>query len=226
MAENNNYPQLPKAAYWSLRKFLNKRPSTALDGQIVASEINVQVTAARQYIVEMSRLGILDEDGKLTELGHEWRHDDTYRAATNKILDNCYSAGLVAVASPGEAERAKVVNWFSKEGLGTGSAGNKAATYLMLANDPILTAAEVTGAKGSPTRKPKASSSKPSQKAAQPEQVNTPIVAGEDGVVPQQPRGSDSIPLNINLQIHISADASAEQINLVFEAMRRHLYGS
>jgi hypothetical protein len=36
----------------------------------------------------------------------------------------------------------------------------------------------------------------------------------------------DPIPLNVNVQIHISADASGEQIESIFSAMRRYLYDS
>ena len=33
------------------------------------------------------------------------------------------------------------------------------------------------------------------------------------------------MPLNINVQIHISAEATGEQIESIFTAMRRYLYG-
>ncbi len=226
MVDSTNYPQLPKAAYWALRKFLNKRPSIALDSQIVAAEINVQATAAKQYIVEMQRLGIVDADGKLTTLGNDWRIDDTYRTATDRIMNNCYSEGLVAIASPGEAERQKVVSWFVREGLGTGSAGNKAATYLMLANDSILSGPELASQKANTGSKPKVTRPKPDANTSQSSRTSAPTVNLEAEKQRQPTPNNSSIPLNINLQIHISADASAEQINLVFESMKRHLYGS
>jgi hypothetical protein len=226
MAEASTYPQIPKSAYWALRRFLNKRPNVTLAGDLVAAEISVQPTAAKQYVIELQRLGILDGEAKLTKLGHEWRLDDTYRTATNSIIEACYPESLFALAHPGEAEKAKVMGWFAAQGLGTGSAGNKAATYLLLANDNSMGEGDASTSKKGSTSSGREGAAKRAARIAKQVPELGRAVAEQQGTFGEQQNNQASIPLNINLQIHISADASPEQINLVFESMKRHLYGS
>lgn len=125
---------------------------------------------------------------------------------------------LTDIAPRGDADRQKIVSWFLREGLGSGSAGNKAATYLLISS-------------GSPNEAP-------ARGNASPQKSSPPRTVPSKKAVPSQPAGTiaktnegatsfagtGKIPLNINVQIHISAEASSEQIELIFSAMRRYLY--
>jgi hypothetical protein len=174
----------------------------------------VQDAAARQYLAELKRVGILTEEGKATPVAGRWRNDETYWSAAQEILKAAYPAGLLQVAPPEDAQRQRVVSWFTHEGLGSGTAANKAATYLMIASRTPNEAPGRTpsASKGTaePTRGTKAKAAKPQKPSEQ---------KSDSGM-----RKGDSVPLNVNVQIHISADATGEQIESIFSAMRRYLY--
>jgi|SRR3954452_4152889 hypothetical protein len=86
-------------------------------------------------------------------------------------------------------------------------------TYLLMANEGIQDSVEArTNSVPKPATTEKKTVKKESQAAKTGEQR-----AG-DRVRPE------IMPLNINVQIHISADASGEQIQTIFSSMRRYLY--
>ena len=127
------------------------------------------------------------------------------------------SCGLTAapseIAPAGEAERAQVESWFMNQGLGSGTARNKAATYIMIANDdpPPMEELKATGPRRSESKRDARRG--PTQRSKRGNSPPSPL-----------PSKQEPIPLNLNLQIHISADASSEQIETIFAAMRRYLH--
>jgi hypothetical protein len=219
MAEKVRYPQIPGTVWWGVRGILNKTPNTTLDERVLAIQLGVQEAAAKQYIAELIPIGILNEDKKATPLARKWRLDDTYGEAVSQILESAYPQALRDLAPPSEGDRKKAVSWFLQEGLGQGSAGNRAATYFMI---------------GSPT--PNESPIRRQDKQSVPAKAGPSLdksvtikkrapstPARQNGDAGSNP-SSDGIPLNVNVQIHISADATSEQIESIFSAMRRYLY--
>jgi hypothetical protein len=192
----------------------------------------VQEAAAKAYIVELKGVGLITDEGKATPLANKWRLDDTYAEAVKELVASNYPEGLLHVAPPGEADRQKVVTWFLREGLGQGSAGNKAATYLLLSSPTPSEApsggvarsgkedrgrraakpSRAAGAKSKPASTTKEAAGRLKRNGAGRDQVRSRVEAPE------------TFPLNINVQIHISADAGSEQIESIFSAMRRYLY--
>jgi hypothetical protein len=215
MADKRNYPQIPATVWWGLRGILQRAPSATIDERFLGVQLGVQEVAARQYLSELKRVGILTDEGKATPLAGRWRNDETYWQAVQEILKAAYPAGLLQVAPPEDADRQKVVSWFTHEGLGSGTAGNKAATYLMIA-----------------TRRPNEAPSRSNST----QKSTTETARSQKGkTVAKQPQAKaavsesssqqyDPMPLNVNVQIHISADATGDQIESIFSAMRRYLY--
>lgn len=224
MTEKVRYPQIPSTVWWGVRSILQKTPNVTLDERLLGVQLEVQEGAARAYITELKNVGLLTEDCKATPLAQRWRLDDTYSEAAKEILASSYPEGLLHIAPPGDAERQKIVSWFLREGLGQGAAGNKAATYLLISS-PSPNEAPRQNSKGGQSEgvtkaRPKRSS--PTEtKASETASKTTEDIPSEGG----RPRlGKDAFPLNINVQIHISADAGTEQIESIFQAMRRYLY--
>lgn len=231
MAEKNRYPQIPSTVWWGLRSILQRTPKATIDERLLGVQLSVQEAAARAYITELKNVGILGEEGKATDVADKWRLDETYSDAVREIVAANYPEGLLNVAPPGEAERQKVVSWFQREGLGLGAAGNKAATYLMISS---LTPNEAprTSGKANPANAQANERSVKDKSVGVAERVRSsnPRVGGikkdnngkSNGV--SQSVNNQQMPLNINVQIHISADAGTEQIESIFKAMRRYLY--
>lgn len=224
MAEKVRYPQIPSTVWWGVRSILQKTPNVTVDERLLGVQLGVQEGAARAYMTELKNVGLLTDEFKATPLAQRWRLDETYTEAAKAILEASYPEGLLHVAPPGDAERQKIVSWFLREGLGQGAAGNKAATYLLISSP-------------SPNEAPR-----PNTKPAQPEgttkarpkrsaSAEVKTIEGISKTTEDVPRessrqrvGKDAFPLNINVQIHISADAGTEQIESIFQAMRRYLY--
>jgi len=86
----------------------------------------------------MHKLGLLDENGNLTDLGHKWRSDDSYAEACQEILDNVYPADLAAFTTTnGAPDRAMVTKWFQQQKSGDSNARQMAATYVMIAEKKV-----------------------------------------------------------------------------------------
>lgn len=213
MAERPNYPQIPSTLWWGLRQALRKTPGATVDEKYLAVNLNVQPTAARQYVTELKRVGLLNQEGRATPLAMKWRSDETYREAADEIVRACYPESLLNVAPLGEADRAKVTSWFLHNGLGEGTARNKAATYMMIANDPIQDAPESRSGSSAKT----APAERRLLKRDSPPKRERPVRQNGSNRI-------EALPLNVNVQIRISADASSEQIQAIFSSMRQYLY--
>jgi hypothetical protein len=149
MAEKSRYPQIPSTVWWGVRSILIKSPKTTIDERLLGIELKVQAAAAKQYITELVAVGILAEDKKATPLAEKWRLDATYKGAVSELIASVYPQSLRDVAPADGADRQKAVAWFLQEGLGEGSAKNKAATYFLLGTpDPNESPARSTSAKG------------------------------------------------------------------------------
>ena len=220
MAEKAKYPQIPSTVWWGVRSILINNPSARIDERFIGIQLNVQETAARQYISELKNVGLLNEDNKATELAKKWRLDNTYNEAVQEILETVYPEGLLQVAPPAGGERSKAVSWFLGEGLGQGAAGNKAATYFLIGsqNPNDAPAKSASARKADDTTKSK----EPATRTGRKKPAQEPRPAGPDS--PLGGRSPEGFPLNINIQIHISADAGQEQIESIFSAMRRYLH--
>ena len=212
MPEKPNYPQIPSTVWWGLRTSLRKSPNATVDTAFLSINLGVQPAAARQYLTELKRIGVLNEEGRATPLAMRWRNDETYRDAADEILRTSYPQSLLDVAPPGEADRDKVVSWFMHNGLGEGTARNKCGTYLLIANEQPHDAAE-----GRPPSSIRANEGE--RKSAR----KPAAKAGNGDVSKQSSPRVEAFPLNVNVQIHISADASVEQIQAIFAAMKSYL---
>lgn len=219
MADKSGFPQIPGRVWWGVRDLINARPKMKFDDGNLAATLNVQPAAARQYLAELKRIGILDDQGAVTDLGERWRHDEGYEEVVGEILASAYPDGLVSIAPPGSAERTSVERWFAHSGLGSGTAKNKAGTYLMIANDrPGEARVRVATQK---TERPPP----PDKVAPKPRRSASGKNDSQNSESTPEPRGQPggTIPLNLNVQIHISADATSDQIETIFAAMRKYL---
>lgn len=213
MTEQTFYPQLPAAIWWGFREILKNKPRIQLSPKIISVQFGVQDTAAKAYIRELQRLGMLDEECRPTELALKWRLDDDYSQAVKDILKFAYPEDLLDTVDVNDLDRTKAKQWFEYDGLGSGAAGNKASTLALIAsNSPGETSKQVSAKSERPSRRTK----------------SVKKVAGDHPVaksvqMPSSNEVGQGIPLNINIQIHISADSSSSQIETIFKSMKKYL---
>jgi hypothetical protein len=163
----------------------------------------------------------LDDEGKTTERAKLWRDDDHYPEVCRAILGDVYSKELLdAVPDPTE-NRSAAERWFARQGVGESAAQRMAALYSVLVE---------ADASKQPEQHKKASAKK-ATKSVQPQVKQTEKEKEKEQKpavnLAANPTSSNALPapgVHINLEIHISADATADQIDQIFSAMAKHIY--
>ncbi|MDE0603894.1 MAG: hypothetical protein OXI18_05760 [bacterium] len=220
----NAYPKIGVKTWATLRARAATAPSTKFTPETVAAlmEMGNPKSARDNTVSPMRRLGLIDEDGALTDRGNKWRVDSSFGDACQEILDEFYPDELGSLTNEdGSPDADKVKNWFGHKGFGNSNARKMAATYVMVASKRL----PEPPAAGSDKPKKKAStktddSGKPSQ--AKKAEVPLEKEAQESSAATVSPNGGPTVHLDI--QIHIPADATPGQIDQIFSSMARHLY--
>ena len=221
MAENS-YPKIGTKAWTALRVKAASAPSTKFTPEVVASLLGMSspTSALKNTVRPMRQRGLLDEDGALTELGNKWRVDASYSEACEQILNETYPEALSAfIDDDGKPDAVAVRTWFDHQGFGDSNARQMSVTYVLVASKKPPEAP--TGDSGKPAKKapPKKT---PAAKAQEPGEAGEAQEITGGGQPPAKP--SDGPTLHLDIQIHIPADATPEQIDSIFSSMARHLY--
>src|SRR5437879_2491882 len=118
MAETEKRPTIPFIPlqnWWDLRRrFMNAVPSRVTP-DLLQSWLNITaVDWARTLVRYLALLGLIDDNGRPTQLAHDWRLNEHYSDATREMWDRIYPDAL-REAFPGPApDRSGVANWFMR----------------------------------------------------------------------------------------------------------------
>lgn len=218
------YPKMPANAWTILRAKAAAAPTTKFTAEVVAILMGMASTdSARTNTVRpLRQLGLIGEDGALTERGNKWRVDSTFGEACQEILDEIYPSELgVLTDDDGSPDTSQVKSWFRQKGFGDSNARQMARTYVMVAAKQLP---ELPFPDSGKAAKEASSAKSPAAKLPEPKEIEK-----QDEVVvpepPSPPAASNGGPtVHLDIQIHIPADATPEQIDLIFSSMARHLY--
>lgn len=221
MANTDTYPVFSGSNWWKLRnKFKTAYPKIPLTDEYLASVLDMKIESIKNngILLNLRVLGLLDEENKCTELANKWRLDETYPDACKEILEKVYPQELINIGT----ERNSIITWFmNKTGAGSSFANKCTALYLIITSQEIKDAKNVT--KSTTKTAPKTTKSKMPEKTNS-KPIKRDVVENNDVQIHKE--DIPSLPsMNINLQIHISSEASPEQIDQIFFSMSRHLYG-
>jgi hypothetical protein len=223
MAERRSFPMLPATHWWGLRKKFKQSIPGAVTANYLASLFNMQERSARNNILPYLRdFGIIDEEGKTLDRARQWRDDAQYKQVCDEIRKEVYPPELLeAVPNPSE-ERGAAERWFANHtGAGEAAVRKMVASYTLLS--------EGDASKEPDSRRDDAVDSKRKRTAAADKRPakSERIVSRKDLETPQANSDNRKRPdLNINLQIHISSDATPDQIEQIFASMGKHIYKS
>lgn len=227
MADNNSFPKLSASNWWNIRKKFKQSIPGTVTSNYLSSVLNMQEQSASANIMPyLKQVGIIDQDGKTGERAKSWRDDVDYPLVCDVIKKEIYPQELLDIPVSTNEDKESVKRWFSRAtGTGEKSVGMIAAFYFLLCEkDPSK---ESNGSKVQP-KSEKSKAIKTNGKAvAQKAEIN-PMVqddsATDKATIPSS-LPTPAVPaININLQIHISSDASPEQIDKIFESMNKHIY--
>jgi hypothetical protein len=238
--EKTNYPVINVSAWRTLRKkFQENPPKAAVNASYLATVLCYNKVTATALIAQLKRVGLIDNEAKLTERAFRWRDDTKYKAVCEEILDEVYPQEVRDLFHSADAPREDVGRWFAAATKsGSGTASNYARFYVMLLEgDPEKL-------DSTPSPKPKAAGTKTGKSKSRSNGVNVQPalfttaethasgkVNGSDGhetehhhATTRRTAHSIEPSLNINVQIHIPAEATPDQIDQIFKSMAKHLY--
>ena len=216
MAEKKiTYPMLPLTHWWRLReKFMQSIPGT-VTANYLSSVLNMKERSARVNVLPYLRqIGIIDEDGKVLNRAREWRDDVQYPELCATIAKELYPTELLeAVTDP--ADRKSAERWFRNS---TG-AGNTAVERMTRFFSLLLEANPETKPQSRKAEAKKRPSNVRSKKRGSNEASSVQMHEESEKL------GEENAPsVYINLQIHVSSDATPDQIDKIFESMTTHIY--
>lgn len=228
---SNSYPMMNAANWWKIRKKFNQTLPGVVTPSYLASVLNMQeISATNNIMPYLRQTGIIDADGKTTERARLWRDDIDYPKVCDIIRREIYPQELLDIPITSKEDIDGVKRWFFRTtGSGESSVSKMVAFYLLLVEkDPLKTIGDKNQSRiEKPKSKPNITSSSKFQSEPITKESNPQKVSVVAPVLTEAPTQTSSLSLptiNINLQIHISADASAEQIDKIFESMYKYIY--
>jgi len=213
--EKTSFPMLPIKHWWTLRD----RFKTSIPGVVSATYISTvlnmkEKSAYANVILPLKMLGLIDEENRTNQdLAVAWRDDERYEEVCQKIAQSIYPTELLEAVPKPASNRDAVERWFANfTGSGAPAVKRMAALYAILAQPDLSSRSERTPS-ALPTRESKSTSRTTHKKSA------------KKATPPEGPEPVGELPgIAINLQIHISSDATPDQIDAIFESMAKHIY--
>lgn len=216
---------ISSAAWWKLRDQFQKSLPGNVSRSYLATVLGIEERSAANLLGPFRTVGIIESDGKPTERANHWRFDQDYRGVCDSIVEAVYPEELrQAIPTPSTNEDG-AIRWFMRSaGVGKAGARKMAATYQLIAESDPASRIEPQPAKA---LKPKRQRTQPTPHVRASDQKAVPAVQPQPAAptATTQHHRSEGPTLHIDVQIHIAADASAEQIDQIFASMAKHIYG-
>ena len=222
--QKKSFPMLYISHWWTLRKkFKQSIPGVVTDNYL-ATVLKIGVNSARANVLPyLKTLGIIDEDGKTLERAKQWRDDGQYGEVCKAILKDIYLKDLLEAVPDPVHERTQAERWFANStGAGQAAVRRMAALYCVLVEADASKQLDQEKSGQTRNKDHKHAKVKPKKKGS-----SSPPRAAE--TIRESTNGSFQPPqqfpgININLEIHISADATPDQIDQIFASMAKHIY--
>jgi hypothetical protein len=221
--EKKTYPMLPVAHWWELRKkFKQSIPGVVTDSYL-ATVLAMKVSSARGNVLPyLKQLKIIDEEGKTLPRAKLWRDDEHYAEVCQAMMKEVYPQELLDAVPDPNTHRPQAESWFAHS-TGTGQvAARRMATFYA-----VLAKADATGQPDKEKTERKPSEAVP-RKIVKASPISAPAAVAQTAEKPQHAGSQDHRVqppgININLQVHISADSTPDQIDQIFASMAKHIY--
>jgi len=233
MSERRSFPSIPASAWWDLRRRFQQAVPRQVDSDYLQSVLGIGPGHANNLMSPLRAVGLIDGEDRPTEAAQAWRSNEEYAVVCRQMLENIYPSQLRDALPPPAPNKDAVERWFMRNtGVGQGAARKMGTFYRLLAEADPAAQDRVSAPEDRPQRSaPRAAAEPPGRTAprasragavaraqAQPQGASRDLGQAEGA-------GGGRPSLHIDVQVHIPTDASAEQIDRIFESMARHLYG-
>lgn len=219
--ERRGYPYMSTQVWALLRARLRASVPAVITGDYLQSVLNVSAKAAGNILPQLRNLGLIDRDGVPQQpLVSDLREDDTYAAACRHIIEAVYPQTLLDAFPDPHDNVDGVAGWFRRNANTGDHMANLQAKFLALLSSgvpPVPGERPARERTTDPPRKATKQLAKPAKKS--------PASAASARTVRNGAGESQGPPeVHIDVQIHIDASASADQIEAIFASMAKHLY--
>jgi Family of unknown function (DUF5343) len=215
---------LSPSYWWGLRKRFNQSMPGTVTASYLATIFGTKEDSARKNIsIYLKDLGIVDDEGKPSERARRWRDNSQYGEVCQEILEQIYPQELLHAAPNPSEERAPAERWFANHtGAGESAVRKMANLYALLREADFSKEPQPRPDQKSKTvRRPTGGGAARKSSKAVEQRAN----GGERIVDSGDSSRSITLPeISINLQIHISSDATSDQIDQIFSSMAKHIY--
>lgn len=227
MAETSkSFPNIPVTHWLSLRGQFKRTIPGTISSNYLASVLKMSEQNAKVNIIpSLRQIGLIDPEGKTNQdLAKQLRDDTLYPKLCNSIIEKVYPQELRDAFPDKDSDKEQIKTWFmNNSGIGNSAAGRISAFYIAILE------ADLTNTKSFVVKKPQEAKIKPAKKKPQGKTGLNSEKNSSNEVLHQQPainqnQKSKGPDLNINIQIHISSDASSDQIKSIFENMAKYIY--
>ncbi|HFD32436.1 MAG TPA: hypothetical protein ENJ28_07030 [Gammaproteobacteria bacterium] len=221
-----SYPKIPEANWWKLRGLFKKKVPAAVTASYLATALSMAESSARANLVgPFKKIGIIEADGKPTDLAYDWRDDRKYPEVCETLIKANYPQEIQDLFHSSDADFGQLTNWFMNSArCGESAAKMYARFYMLLLKADPKGGEEVAVAKAAKPKTVSAKKKKSNAKKveAQASTRSTPKDTPSDNHTAHRVL-NNSPELHINIQLHISPESTADQIDKIFESMAKHL---
>ena len=224
MADKQIYPMISEKSWWQIRNQFKKTIPSVVNVSYLKSLLSLNSDqSARNIMSPLRQMGIIDADGKPQPRATDWRSDAKYPEVCSNIVSEIYPQELLDLIPDAQVDNAVAKSWFMDTcALGDKAASKISSTFSLLKNGQVKADLDISKP-SAPARKSKPKKKDSPDKTISPENItpapqitNTPTATDVAATTPS---------VHIDLQIHISPDASPDQIDSIFASMAKHLYG-
>lgn len=225
---DTSFPKIAESSWWKLRELFKRKVPAIVTPTYLASALSMGEASANSNLIgPFKKIGIIDKDGKPTDLAYEWRDDHKYKQVCEKLIEEYYPQEIRDLFHSPDSDLQKLTSWFMSHARCGEPAAKMFARFYLLLLKADLSEAEAAAVPKQPKEKKTTVKTKESKKKTekpakseiphnqeQPEQRATIHAGARLGHAPE---------LHINIQLHISPESSADQIDKIFESMAKHL---
>ena len=215
---DQKFPMIPEKNWWTLREQFKKTLPANVSVTYLKTLLGLHSEkSAVNLVAPLRRLGLISEDNKPTERAVDWRSDSKYEDVCRAMANEAYPEELRDLFAVLPIDSTRLKQWFAGRPLGEAAAAKAAAFYTLL-----LTPLNAKQGNSAPARSSKMTTTRrtsarlKADSDPEPQATINPIARTSHSALPT---------VHIDLQVHISPDAAADQIDLVFASIAKHLYG-
>ena len=228
--QHAGFPKFPADNWRALRKRFAQSIQMTVNENYLSAVLNMKPSSARVRLASLKKVSLINDDGKPTERAKRWRDDSQYAAVCEEIRQSVYPPELLHAFPAPDPDRAGVARWFGHQaGVGEDAANQLASFYLLLCEaDVTKLESSASASRVSKTNRGSSSPTNAKTRSQPPQHSSEAHLSSANGAAPVTPQypnqiGGEGLTLHVDIQVHISPEASAEQIDQIFKSINLHL---